>query len=213
MIFPKNGILDAISFDNFDVFIISVKEEYLLDYLDKLNYSQSQRYFNGDEVRINSSTDFYSEFHKMAEHFYSQINLNDTNHLIHDRIDDLLMKLLGHIENHDKIEQFSISRKRDVGLKRAIEIINHRLDENISIGELCCSVGLSVRTLEYAFKEKYQSSPKESINAIKLNKIKNELSRSEGQKISTMPRNTDFGIWINSLQILENNLGSYLQSF
>ncbi len=101
--------------------------------------------------------------------------------------------LLNQLENHDRSEKSSIQRKRDVGLKKATEIINHQLDECLSIGELCHSVGLSERTLEYAFKEKYQVSPKEYIKTIKLNKIKSELIQSEGQKISTIA--AKYGFW------------------
>lgn len=84
-------------------------------------------------------------------------------------------------------------RKRDRVLAKAIDIIEASSHEMPRIGQLCKSVGVSERTLEYAFLERYQLTPKSYINATLLNKVNKELARNKDQMISEIA--TKYGFW------------------
>ena len=63
----------------------------------------------------------------------------------------------------------------DAALKNAIDLINSQLDVMPTVSQFCHVTNVSERTLEYAFLEKYQVTPKEYIKANRLNKVKREL--------------------------------------
>ena len=75
-----------------------------------------------------------------------------------------------------------------MALKNAIDLINSQLDVMPTVSQLCHVTNVSERTLEYAFLEKYQVTPKEYIKANRLNKVKRELmlSKEQNTQISTL---------------------------
>lgn len=195
MIFPKNGTLDGVSFNDFDVYVVSIEEEYLLNKIEQLGNKNITKLLNGDEQRLFLKQSFSEQFHILASEFLLICRSEDSfnSHVFQEKIDNIIHKLLKYIELQNRSINDIIPRKRDIGLKKAIDLINHQLDESISIGKLCQSANLSERTLEYAFREKYQVTPKQYIKALKLHKIRQDLSQSEFQNISATAAR--YGFW------------------
>jgi len=82
-----------------------------------------------------------------------------------------------------------------VALKNAIDLINNQLDEILTFSQLCHITNVSERTLEYAFLEKYQVTPKEYIKANRLHKVKNELILSKEQNTTISTLAAEHGFW------------------
>jgi hypothetical protein len=76
LIFSKNGVLDAVSFENFDVYVVSVEESLLFQMLDNLGYFHSKKLFNGDEQHLYLSQVFALKFHHLANCVLQKMEIN-----------------------------------------------------------------------------------------------------------------------------------------
>ena len=195
LIYPRDGTIDAVSYDQFDVYIFSVNEQYLLTYIDKLRFEACFKYFMEHEVRLQSSTLFCHTFHQNANHLLSnrganvKIGLNERSEL-----EQLLCDLLQHLMSLEgPSKRKVVEGNRDRILKNAVDFLKVHLDENVSIPGLCALLECSERTLQYAFKERFRVSPKDYIKAVKLQKVRTELLNNDNQMISTIA--AKYGFW------------------
>lgn len=201
LIFPKCRTLDAVVFEGFNVFVVDVKESYLLEMLDKLGYHSAKKLFSNDEQYINLTQDFAKKFNYLASKFlaetriqYSKGGFKNTIYE-YESIDTILVTLLKYIDASLHLNFKNPSRKRDTALNKAVEIISSLEDSVFSISQLCADTNVSERTLEYAFKERYQVSPSEYIKANRLHKVKNELIISKNNETSITDIAGKYGFW------------------
>ena len=193
LIFPKNGILDGISFNNFDVYVVSIEETMLFQILENLGYKNSKKLFSGDERTLYLSQTFSRNFHRLADEFlHTQIN-NQKRHAVF--INNIIHFILKYIEDSNQSIILLPQKKKDVTLSKAIEIINNRKGDLLSIQQLCALTSVSERTLQYAFRDKYKVSPGEYIKAVRLNKVRKELFLSKGQKIKISTLAGKYNFW------------------
>jgi len=201
LIFPKNSVLDGVSFENFDVYVVSVEDSLLFQMLDNLGYNRAKELFNGDEQHLYLNQSFAIKFHQLAFGFLQKMEKLESENLNYKFtqqeafIDNLLAYLLRYIENSYQISKHSPQRKRDVALKNAIDLINNQPNEMPTVSHLCHVTNVSERTLEYAFLEKYQVTPKEYIKANRLNKVKSELILSKEQNTTISTLAAEHGFW------------------
>lgn len=66
-------------------------------------------------------------------------------------------------------------RLRSVAISRAFEVIEDGLEKGISVREVASTSNISRRTLEYAFRERFDMSPKAFINSQRLVKVRRDL--------------------------------------
>ena len=71
------------------------------------------------------------------------------------------------------------SRNRAAVVRQAEEYMLAHPDRNLSLLEICEVVGASERTLLYAFRERTGQSPKAFLNALKLNRLRQELKEAD----------------------------------
>ncbi|MCG8308267.1 MAG: helix-turn-helix domain-containing protein [Cytophagales bacterium] len=196
LIYPKDGTIDAVSYNHFDVYVFSIVEYYLLDCIEKLQYSECLKRFVDGEFRLKSSEKFCRQFHNASQHFFSMIKgaspgFGSENY---DRmLDDVLNDVLKQIDDSHNMIPGVFQRNRDVGLQKAVDIINHHLEEDYTISQLCNASGMSERTLQYAFRERYHVTPKDYVKAVKLHKVREELTLNKSQMISTIA--AKYGFW------------------
>jgi AraC family ethanolamine operon transcriptional activator len=128
---------------------------------------------------------------QFLNNFRSAINHNQNaeNHLAHSIVD----LLLNYLDRGKHVVLSRVQRKRDLALKKASTYVQEHIHDHISISDLCSISDVSERTLEYAFREIYQVSPKDYIKSIKLNKVRSELYQDDGQMISTIA--AKYGFW------------------
>jgi len=85
-------------------------------------------------------------------------------------------------------------RTRRVALRRAVEFIKDKADEPPSVAEVCRAAGSSWRTLNYAFRERFGVTPKQYLQAVRLQGVRRQLSRPGGQT-SVFDAAGDWGFW------------------
>lgn len=187
LIFPKSGILESVSYDNFDVYVLSVEEERLNELLDSFQFINATRVFGQNEMRLFLDRNFLEVFLIEANEFLKFTKKNsqfssEQNKKAEKLMEDQLMyKILKYIDESNVLVDKSVDRKRDVAMKKAMELICSVGDNQITIKDLCKICRVSERTLEYAFLEKYQVSPNQYIKAYRLNMVKNHLITRKGE--------------------------------
>lgn len=83
------------------------------------------------------------------------------------------------------------SRQRAV--RRATDFILSGAQENIALADLCHAVGVSERTLLYAFKQEFGISPKAYLKSYRLRGAYRELLRSRGVSVTSVA--SRWGFW------------------
>lgn len=200
LIFPKDRTLDALSFDGFEIFIIDIKEDFLLQTLENLKFGNALKIFKGQEQFLDIEIQFINKLHHLIETFLQQAMIQQSRNSIQENLYDYLLNsiitpILKKIDDSMVSSKDSTVRKRDIALNTAVDIINSQIEKTPSISSLCKQTNVSERTLEYAFLEKYRVSPSEFIKATRLHKVRNELisSNHNDSLVSTLANK--YGFW------------------
>lgn len=199
LIFPRNGILESVSFDNFDVYVISIKENKLYDLINAYGFRNAERVFVKNEKFLDLERSFLHSFWKDAGMFLNYTKMNGQDQSLQSRqielkmIDQIMYKILKYLESSEENRTSKKLRKRDIALVKAIDYIRNNKSSLLSIKELCEITKVSERTLEYAFLEKYQVSPSAYIKAHHMNLVKNELVKLKGRKVRVSDIAIKFG--------------------
>ena len=85
-------------------------------------------------------------------------------------------------------------RNHSKHLNRALEFIEANLYKNLSVTELAVAIGSSRRSIEYAFRNKFDSSPKTFINSQRLLMAKRDL-RSKPNSLPIIEIANRWGFW------------------
>jgi len=86
------------------------------------------------------------------------------------------------------------SRVRDLACRRALEYVSENSQEPLTVTDLCRAVGVSGRTLEYAFRERFGMTPKAYLRTFRLNGVRRDLHGAEpGTRIADVANR--WGFW------------------
>lgn len=94
---------------------------------------------------------------------------------VEEEIPRLLLRALA--EGSGTPESLSCAN-RSRATRRALALIRESSDEVLTVRDLCEGVGVSERTLRYAFREQIGTSPKQYLQAVRLNGVRRDLLRS-----------------------------------
>jgi len=182
LIFPKNNIIDVVTYSGLDIYLISIEEKALFSAIENFRYPNCERIFNGDRAELYLSHHFTSQFHYLANKLVDNAHVKTgSDDAIVNRI---IYFLLNYIEHSNQDKRFSSAKHKIIALKKAVELINDEQEQLPSIQTLCKETGVSERTLYNAFASKYQVSPSEYIKAVRLNRVKNDLFTQPEKGIS-----------------------------
>ena len=190
VVFPKDNSFEVISDSNYVSYVVSIKETKFFNTMEKLGVKKNLEIFNGKPQELVLNKNFSNRFVKLFDYFLNTNlkNKNKNSALI----DSIIICLIEYLDN-TKIKNFSSQlNKKDSALKKAVDIINKQSNTLFSIPQLCALVGVSERTLQNAFKEKYQVSPSDYIKAFRLNKVKQEIYNTKTKSISEIAGKYNF---------------------
>lgn len=83
---------------------------------------------------------------------------------------------------------------RQMALRRARPLLEQVADEALTIREVCRETGVSWRTLDYAFREHFGVTPKAYLQAIRLNRVREDLMAADSPKTVAQAANR-WGFW------------------
>lgn len=85
--------------------------------------------------------------------------------------------------------------KRRNALNRIEDVTNNLNLNHMSVPDLCEKSNVSLRTLEYAFQEKYHLTPKQYLRTVKLNNVHKILMKSIPGEIIISDIANQNGFW------------------
>jgi len=83
---------------------------------------------------------------------------------------------------------------RTLARKRAVAFIDAHADAAPTVRQICLAAEVSWRTLDYAFKEHFQVTPKEYLHAVRLQGVRREIQQKGGETIIANAAN-NWGFW------------------
>ncbi len=193
LIFPKSRTLDAVSFNNFDVYVVSIEESLLFSIIENQGYTRAKELLNGDEQFLQFNNEFASEFYGLASDVLSYFSIN--NNTQGTLIKKIVFSIIKYLEYCNNGISATKKRKRDAAIIKAVKYIHNQSDDFPLISELCEIAQVSERTLEYAFLEKYRVTPVEYIKSHRLNMVKKEITKIRGEKINISTLAGKYGFW------------------
>jgi AraC family ethanolamine operon transcriptional activator len=196
-IFPEGGELNSISQPDFNAYVMSLSEEKLNAHCDLLDLPDIRTLINNNEAfqcRSEMMAGFRHWLHTVKLELTAlDSSVRDQHYLHHieqEMIDRILMILTeNHVVTKDR------SRKRDIALSIAENIIFEPGREDITITELCDAANISERTLEYAFRERYGMTPKKFSLVYRLNRVRKQLRKTEPGTALVSEIARQYGLW------------------
>lgn len=190
IIFPKDNNFEVVSYENYDVFVISIHKDYFFKTLKNAGVNTQIPLYDGKSKMLFLSKSFSKRFSKLLSYFLnSDLKNTKKNSVMIKSITTALIEYLNESNHSYKNNKIN---KRDVALEKAVEIISNHIEGLLSVKQLCIMVGVSERTLLYAFKEKYKVSTSEYIKAHRLNKVKQEIYNTKTKNISKIAGKYNF---------------------
>ena len=187
-IFPQAGELDSITHDDFDVFPISISEETLNHTCELLELPCITTLINKKEVFL-CNPRYLAELRSWLlsicyELITGPVEIKNIGYLkqIEHGLASSLVRILA--ENHQPVSTKPL-RKRDKALLAAEKYVAESGSKQITVSELCTVANVSERTLEYAFRERFNLSPKNYTLLHRMNNVRKQL-RKENQKKHTV---------------------------
>jgi AraC family ethanolamine operon transcriptional activator len=85
--------------------------------------------------------------------------------------------------------------KRQTALARAEAYIESNAAHDIRVGDICRAVGVSERTLQYAFIERFGIGPKEFLNIVRLSEVRRQLRDADPRETRVADVANTWGFW------------------
>jgi AraC family ethanolamine operon transcriptional activator len=198
IVFPENGELDSITYDDFDVFVLSLTEEKLNRTCQALQLPDIRTLINHDEA-FRCDSQQLAELRNWLSSITQQLTLNSKRgpnmaHLLHIE-QELTHKLISILAGRFHSVSKQTFRKRDLALLIVKDYIADSDSGIPTIPELCQVAAVSERTLEYAFRERYGLTPKTYLLYHRLNAFRKQLrvTDSETGRVTEIAR--QHGFW------------------
>jgi len=199
MIFPANGELASISNSCFEVYTISLADEWLEKQADSLESKQALAMLRSSEV-VQLTSDAMSLLRNSCADILENLSANpkylyslDFSSQLREELPRLMIQALG--QYIVRKSPTPLARVRRQALKSAREAINCHGRDVITISRLCEITGASERTLQYAFQEEFGISPKSYIQAHRLNHVRKELRSSDPRSKVITDIANNWGFW------------------
>ena len=197
-VFPQGGELDSVTHDDFDVFPISISEEMLNQTCERLELPYITTLINNREA-CHCNPHQLSELRSWLLSNYHQLitgtaEFRSIRYLrqIEQGLADRLVRILA--EHHQPVSIKPL-RKRDKALLAAENYIAEFGSEQITIPELCSIANVSERTLEYAFRERYNLTPKNYSLIHRMNNVRKQLRKANPNKHTVSEIARQHGFW------------------
>ncbi|MCF6312530.1 MAG: helix-turn-helix domain-containing protein [Verrucomicrobiales bacterium] len=181
LLFPRGDQLDSVSNPGFHVFAFSVSEQRLTQSVDRRGLSSINELFPDTDL-IQCTHTKLNHIRKLASQLANAVksrqNLLEQPAFLNELEFDLVEKVLDAIITSDSIiETRPMAKVRSRALKNALTVIADHSNEALTLAEVERLSEASGRTLRYAFEEAFDISPKQYLQAYRLNQVRRLLLR------------------------------------
>ena len=166
LIFPNSNELHGSSNSNFEVFTISVHLDYLEQLIDDLCLKKIS---NKQEV-VRMDVHVAQELQSLATTIIRSSGGEAAQVLARKLAEKLVIAAA---ESSPK--RIANLRRRDIAVDKVLEFVRGTPIPTSELAQLCRIANISVRTLEYAFKERYGIAPTTFVKRWNLNTVRRQL--------------------------------------
>ena len=203
---PENGIMvyspgmeiDGTTWPGFNIYTFSLPPEMLENHSRMFDCSEILDLVCDRDVLICNSS-MLKEFRQWVRFFYPKIENGQTGVAEHNLPSEFnfrnLEQLLTTVASSRSVKHYTSSRSRNQALKKAMTYISEYSQECPTVQMICQAAGVSKRTLEYAFLERFGVSPKAFLQAFRLNGVYRELRRRDPSSTSIVDVANHWGFW------------------
>ncbi len=195
----KGNELNCVSNPGFNVFTISVSELILEDAAARKGLSSVDEALPTADV-VECPRDQLMTLRRLAMHLTTAAIarpslLKDPN--FHHQLEtDLAESIFDTISrNPGEARSRPMACIRNRILRKALEVIEDRAAEPVTVTEVERQIGASSRTLRYAFEEEFSVSPKQYILAYRLNQARTRLRRAAPSSVRVSDVANELGYW------------------
>jgi AraC family ethanolamine operon transcriptional activator len=197
MFFPRGSEMDSVSVPGFHVFSVSFEEDRLSEISQALEGTDNTGLLAGREVVDCAPGVMQSVRHAIHQFMSSSVMREDADvqtELAHrDSGLDLLQTITEVLMLDGDPCPSEPARTREIAVRRSLDLIDAANREPLSVAALCRAAGVSRRTLEYAFRERFELSPNAYMLARRLDGVRAELRQShDGQSITCIANEWGF---------------------
>ena len=198
MLFPPGSELESISQPGFHIFAISIADGALEEAASRRGLDSVRELLPATDL-ISCRDDALAKI-RLRAGYLSRTAASGPS-IVNDRLFregleiDLVDSVLDAIATGSGImRSFSVAPSRTRLVKRAIEIIADRAEDRVTVAEIARLTGITDRTLRTAFEESVGISPKQYIQAYRLNSVHRLLrhAREQGQNVADVANSLGF---------------------
>jgi len=200
MCFPASRELEAVSKPNFEVYTISFSEELLHKIAAILGLTELQTILCKEDKLANCDTGIMQAIRwklRKIRHYtqgMSQpINNAEVTQILEQDLPTLILTAL--TESADVTQAKPAQWKKQRALRKAKDYINIFSKEPVTVSDLCQYADVSMRTLESAFKEYFDVTPKNYLKVARLNGVYKELRKQYSPFQSITDVANEWGFW------------------
>ncbi len=198
MVFPDGAELSSVSGSDFHVYTCSFPKELLSSVGENLEVGDIDEASGGvDAVRVDSSA--IEELRRCLLRICSFVHDKPT--ALSDAVFlrqlscELPRRLLTAIAQSQGRCPPATRGKRLTALDRAETYIEQHAGDGIKVSDICRVAGVSERTLEYAFVERFGIGPKEYLNAFRLVSVRRQLRVADPRRFKVADVANAWGFW------------------
>lgn len=192
MCFPLNGELESVSHRCFDIYTFTISERRVAQKLAELELPFDL--LVGRELcNVDPRLILALRFQLGRMHALTAERVVAGQQALQAELDVLLGYVLSAWANASHQRQAALSPAQSQMLRRVVEYIKAHQCRPIRIAELSEYAGVSERTLQYAFKRKFQMTPKQYLQAHRLNGVRSSLLSRSGASIADSA--SEWGFW------------------
>jgi len=200
MCFPASRELEAVSRPDFEAYTISLSEKLLaktavdlgLPDLGMILHSED-RVANCDPAAIKLVRNLLRKIGNDAKQNSRDFDNPEMKQILETELPTLILTALSN--SLDIVQTKPSQWKKQQALIKSKNYLNEFTNEPVSVTGLCQYAGVSVRTLECAFKEYFGVTPKNYLTATRLNGVYKELREHNPQFISITDIANKWGFW------------------
>lgn len=198
MVYSPGMEIDGVTWPGFNIYTFSLPIEMMGNHSSMFDYPETRNFVcNKDVLTCNPS--MLRKFRQLLLSFCSKLENGQTGVAKHKLSPEfnftILEQLLVTVVSSKAVKHYTSSRLRDQALKKAMTYIAEYSQECPTVQMICQATGVSKRTLEYAFLERFGVSPKAYLQAFRLNGVYKELRRKDPSLTKITDVANYWGFW------------------
>jgi len=198
MVFPQGGELYAISDPGFDVYTFSVSNGLLTRACAGSGLPDFPSLLGEKEV-FHGSSETMIGLRRLCGQIHSRIkrglSIPESPALQRELEFELPGALLTALATSLPLSTPTLPRLRRMALERSLEHIRSHRTDPVTVQDLIDTSKVSWRTLDYAFRERFNVTPKEYLSAIRLNGVRRRLRRADLSSTKIADVANYWGFW------------------